>query len=115
MSFSSSSLFRMAPPLPVTITKLVVCLSTRCISSFAVKVSPFAAASASLRRAAFTYRMSVSYILHEIAQMERNDLRVERVSVRLPGGSCGGKLHWLAARDALDSPVIGGLVTVACA
>ena len=62
-----------------------------------------------------TYRMSVSYILHEIAQMERNDLRVERVSVRLPGGSCGGTLHWLAARDALDSPVIGGLVTVACA
>ena len=27
VSFSSSSLFRMAPPLPVTITKLVVCLS----------------------------------------------------------------------------------------
>ena len=29
--------------------------------------------------------------------------------------SCGGTLHWLAARDALDSPVIGVLVTVACA
>ena len=51
--------------------------------------------------------MSVSYILYEIAQMERNDLRVERVSVRLPGGSCGGTLHWLAARDALDSPACG--------